>query len=93
MDPFNSLTFAGLAYTLYQILIEKEVKSILLLSESFTENATRRKQRWLTCSRSLKKKSVIKSKKNGFKFGITGPKETWGETDEVEPHDNNYVVW
>jgi hypothetical protein len=82
----------GLACTLDYILTEEEVKLILLLSESFTENATRRKQRWLTCSRSLKKKSVIKWKKNGLKFGITGPKETRSETKEVDPHDNNYVA-
>jgi hypothetical protein len=35
---------------------------------------------------------MFKWKINGLKIGITGQKEIWSETDEVEPYDNNYVA-
>ena len=38
------------------------------------------------------KEISVQVEKNGLKFGITGPKETRSETEEVEPHDNNYVA-
>jgi len=34
----------------------------------------------------------IQVEKNGLKFGIAGQKETWRETEEVEPYDHKYVA-